>query len=47
VHDRYGVFGFTVDFSGSAQMAFSWGKRQLTMVIPVYTESENAIDLGN
>jgi hypothetical protein len=25
-------------------MAFSWGKRQITIVAPVYIESENAIN---
>jgi hypothetical protein len=32
-----------VVFLRSPQTAFSWGKRQITIVAPVYIESENAI----
>jgi hypothetical protein len=42
----YRVFGFTVVFSKSPELTFSEGRRHLTMVTPVYIESENAIALA-
>jgi hypothetical protein len=39
----YSIFGSTVVFSRSPQMAFSSGERHLTMVTSVYIESKNAI----